>query len=334
VLFESTGRKGYSKLRLQENEVRAKIFEHPEFAAFNKTNVAIFEKWKKANLPVLNDIEKGARPKELIQKLSESLLSAFMKTPLIDAYNMYQHLMDYWAETMQDDIYMIVTDGWQAAAKPRAVTIDAKGKTTEMPDFIAGKLKFKAELVPIELLTKRFFNQELSIINELESNLLSTQQQIGEMLEVEGGEEGLLSIAEEGKLSKKDAMMRLKEIMADADSAEEVKVLSDYLALIETESEAKNKVKEARFQLDEKLSAKYVKLEVGEIQNLVTYTKWLAAIEAGLQSELTSVSQRLTGRITQLSGRYNTPLSEIISNVSKFSAKVEKHLMNMGVTWS
>jgi type I restriction enzyme M protein len=29
--------------------------------------------------------------------------------------------MDYWAETMQDDVYMIVTAGWRESAKPRLI---------------------------------------------------------------------------------------------------------------------------------------------------------------------------------------------------------------------
>jgi type I restriction enzyme M protein len=35
-------------------------------------------------------------------------------TPLVNAYDVYQHLMDYWAETMQDDCYLIADAGWQA----------------------------------------------------------------------------------------------------------------------------------------------------------------------------------------------------------------------------
>jgi type I restriction enzyme M protein len=40
------------------------------------------------------------------------------QAPLLDAYDVYQHLMDYWAATMQDDAYLIAADGW--VAKPAA----------------------------------------------------------------------------------------------------------------------------------------------------------------------------------------------------------------------
>jgi type I restriction enzyme M protein len=52
---------------------------------------------------------------------------------------MYQHLLDYWAETMQDDVYMVAIDGWQAAAKPRFIIEDKDKKTKEKPDFTVGR---------------------------------------------------------------------------------------------------------------------------------------------------------------------------------------------------
>ncbi len=334
LLFESAGRKGYSKLRPALSEVKPKIFEHPEFTAFNKTTTAIFEKWKKANLPILNGIEKGTRPKELIQKLSESLLSGFLKTPLLDAYDMYQHLMRYWDETMQDDVYMISSDGWKSAARPRPVTVDAKGKATEKPDFIVGALKLKAELIPTPLIVARYFAGEQTVIEDLESKLAATEQAMDEMIEEQGGEDGLLSIAEDGKLPKKAVAARLKEIKGDADFNDERKALSDYVDLLDVAAETKVQVKDAKSVLDDRLAKKYGALSEEEIKNLVIHDKWLAAIEAALQSELASVSQRLTGRVTELAERYAEPLPQIISDVAKLSANVDRHLEKMGAVWN
>jgi type I restriction enzyme M protein len=41
----------------------------------------------------------GRKPKALIETLSEDLLATFEKARLLDAYDVYQHLMDYWAMT-------------------------------------------------------------------------------------------------------------------------------------------------------------------------------------------------------------------------------------------
>jgi type I restriction enzyme M protein len=334
LLFESAGRKGYSNLRPALNEVKAKIFEHPEFTSFNKTTTATFEKWKKANLPLLNGIEKGARPKEIIQKLSESLLSAFLKTPLLDAYDIYQHLMDYWAETMQDDVYMIASDGWKNAARPRATTVDAKGKATEKPDFVLGNLKLKAELIPPPLLIARYFANEKTAIDELETQFASTEQAMDEMIEEHGGEDGLLSeVAEEGKIAKKTATARFNQIVADAEFSDEIKALSDYLNLIEKESETKVKLKGATTELDQKIAKKYAALSEEEIRSLVIKDKWLGSITAALQTELAAVSQRLTEWATVVAERYAEPLPQIIAYVAELTEKVDMHLNNMGVIW-
>ena len=56
----------------------------------------------------------GDHPKQVIADLAEGLLRHYHGRPLIDPYAVYQHLLDYWAETMQDDCYQIAADGWKA----------------------------------------------------------------------------------------------------------------------------------------------------------------------------------------------------------------------------
>ncbi len=335
LLFSTAGRTGYSNLRPAVSELKAKIFEHPEFTAFNKTTTAIFDKWKKANLALLNGIEKGTRPKELIQKLSESLLTGFLKTPLLDAYDMFQHLMDYWYGTMQDDVYMIASDGWKSAAKPRSATVDAKGKAKEKPDFMVGNLKFKAELIPPSLLIARYFKPEQAEIDKLESEVATLGTTMDEMAEEQSGEDGLLAeVSDEGKIEKKKIAPRLKEIKGDGEANDERKALNEYLALMERETGAKAKLKDALTGLDEKIAKKYGALTEEDIKSLVINDKWLGAIEAALQTELASVTQRLTGRVTELAERYAEPLPQIISDVANLSASVDNHLKRMGAEWN
>jgi type I restriction enzyme M protein len=76
---------------------------------------------------MLKALDKGCHPKEVIAKLGESLLSHYEEKPLINAYDAYQHLMDYWAATMQDDLYLIAADGWKAETY-RIIETDKKGK--------------------------------------------------------------------------------------------------------------------------------------------------------------------------------------------------------------
>ena len=118
ALFESADRPGYCQLRLPIAEVKPAIFGHAEFTAFNDSVTELFAKWKKTNTPRLKGFAKDGRPKPLIETISEDLLATFKTAPLLDAYDVYQHLMDYWAETMQDDCYLIAATAGRPARSP------------------------------------------------------------------------------------------------------------------------------------------------------------------------------------------------------------------------
>jgi type I restriction enzyme M protein len=121
ALFKNADRPGYSQLKLPIADVKSAIFGHAEFTAFNETATKLFAKWKKVNTPLLKGFAQEDHPKALIETIAEGLLATFRTAPLLDAYDIYQHLMDYWAEIMQDDCYLIASDGWKAGAQPREI---------------------------------------------------------------------------------------------------------------------------------------------------------------------------------------------------------------------
>jgi type I restriction enzyme M protein len=336
LLFESAGRPGYNRLKLPVADLKATIFGHPEFTAFNTSITALFVKWKQAHTPPLKGIAIGDKPKALIETLSEELLETFRKARLLDAYDVYQHLMDYWTETMQDDVYMLISDGWREAAKPRLIIEDKDKKTKENPDFTVGKQKFKADLIPAPVLIARFFAKEQAAIEKLEAEAAAIVQSLEEMAEEHGNEEGLLVEAknEKDKLTKASVTARLKEINGDAEFVDEQKVLENYLALLEKEAEADSRVKAAQKELEVKVAAKYGELTEDEIKTLVVDDKWLATLATAVQSELDLVSQTLTGRIRQLAERYTTRLPQLITEVETLAARVNEHLKKMGAVWN
>ena len=335
LLFESAGRPGYSRLKVSANEIKSAILGHVEFAAFNTSVTALFEKWRKANLPRLKAIKPGDKPKALVEMLSEEVLAAFSKARLIDPYDVYQHLVDYWETTMQDDVYLIAQAGLVAAAKPRLFVTTKEQKSKEQPDFTVGKQKFKSDLIPAGLMIARYFTAERAEIEALEGEVSAIDQQIEEMREEHGGEGGLLEeiVDEKGKIPKKAVVARLTEIGAGAEDAEERKALENYAALLDKQADAKGRLKTAQDALEAKLAAKYGKLTETEIKTLVVDDKWLAQLAADVQSELDRVSQTLTGRIRQLADRYATPLPDLTKEVETLTARVEEHLKKMGAVW-
>lgn len=335
VLFEPFGRQGYSKLKVPIGEIKPTVFHHPEFTAFNKTVSKTSTKWQEAHRERLENIKKGQRPKDLIIELGESILAAFAKTKLVDAYDMYQHLMEYWAEVMQDDVYQIVEEGWKGLATLRVIKDEKDKKIKEKPDLVIAKQKYKIDFIQPSLIIYRCFKAEQTKINKLQAECDELDRQMEEMREEHGGDEGLLNEAvnDKGNITKGDLTNRIKEIEDDSEFQDELEMLNRYLDLYEHEAEASKKVKEAQKELDNKVFAKYPKLTIEEIKTLVIDDKWLTKLSADVQGELDRVSQRLTGRIKQLAERYMTPLPVLDSEVADLTKKVHGHLTNMGFTW-
>lgn len=332
TLFKAGKHKGYTQLKLAVTEIKAAILGHVEFTAFNSNASSLFAKWQQSNRAQLKSITAITKPKPLIETIAEDLLATFKTAPLLDAYDVYQHLMDYWAETMQDDCYLVAADGWREAAQPTLILDDKAKKTKAKPDLIVGKKKYQAELIPPGLVIARYFATAQSHIEALEAQAAGFDQQFEELAEEHGGEGGLLEDAknEKDKLTKLSVAARLKDIKADKDAAEERKALQGYLDLSEQAASVGTQLKAAQDALNQQVAAKYPTLTEADIQTLVVDDKWLATLAAAVQGELDRVSQTLTGRIRQLAERYATPLPQLADEVATLAARVDGHLKKMG----
>ena len=343
VLFESWGRPGYARLKSPLSAVKPAILGHAEFAAFQQKATKGFVDWRKASTPPLTGFDKGGHPKALIETIAEDLLAAFRQSPLLDAYDIYRHLMDYWAETMQDDAYLIAASGWVTGAQPREIVqVKDKNKKLVWPephDYLKGKRRFKSDLVPAPIFVARYFVAERDALEEFDNQLAPLEQQLDEMRQENSGEDGLLAEVIEGegdkqKIAAKAVKARLKEIGKDPLYADERAALEVYAGLLKQQTEAKDKRKAAQEDLDKNIDAKYPTLTEAEIKTLVVDDKWMARISASVQSELDRVSQTLSGRIHQLAERYATPLPKLTEEVEALSARVEGHLKRMGAPWT
>jgi type I restriction enzyme M protein len=312
-------RAGYVSLKLPALQIKPAIFAHPEFTAFNASATQTFQQWQQMTEPQLKAFELDGHPKQLIATMSESLLAAYKSTALIDAYDIYQHLMDYWADTMQDDSYLISADGW-VAAPTRILEVDKKGKLKDKG--------WECALVPKPLIVVRYFAAEQAAIEAQQNQLDGLSASLAELEEEHSGEEGAFSNVD--KIAKADIAKRLKDIKGDRDCKEEAAVLKQWLDLNNAESELKKALKEAETKLDKLAHDHYAKLTKADIQTLVIQDKWLSALAGTVQGELDRVSQTLTGRIRELAERYATPLPILVDEVAALSAKVEAHLKTMG----
>lgn len=315
-------RPGYLDLAVEKQAIKSTIYEHPEFSAFITCMNEHFAVWRQKSEVTLKALEAGCHPKEVIAQLSEDLLAHYAGKPLINPYDVYQHLMDYWAQTMQDDCYLISAEGWKAETT-RIIEKDKKGKEKDKG--------WTCDLIPKPLIVARYFAKEQAAINELTAELEGISAKLAEMEEEHGGDEGFFG--ELDKVNKANVSARLKEIKHDKEARDEAKVLNEWLNLNADESDLKKRIKEAEKNLDALAYAKYPRLTEVESKALVVDDKWLAALEAAIRGEMDRVSQQITQRVKDLAERYETPLPKMAERVAELEGKVNGHLERMGFTW-
>jgi len=307
---------------VEPSAIRTTVYEHPEFATFISGMNDHFDRWRKKTATELKSLEPGFQPKERIKALAEGLLKHYTGLPLIDAYDVYQHLMDYWAETMQDDAYLIATDGWKAETS-RVIVKDKNGKEKDKG--------WTCDLVPKPLIVDRYFAEEQDAIDQLSTDLETVTASLSELEEEHRGEEGAFSDLD--KINKSEVSAKLKEIKGSEELADEAVVLSEWLKCKKDEADLKKRLKAVDKELDDQACAQYPKLSETEIKTLVVDAKWMAAMEKALRSELDRVSQQLTQRVKELAERYAMPLPRMVDRVTELEAKVNGHLETMGFEW-
>ena len=339
ALFKVNGRPGYSDPLVETQQVKTTILTHSEFNAYQQEVNTVFEAWREAHETLLLDIDVGTLPREVIHTLSEDLLDRFGEVPLLDSYDVYQKLMDYWDEVMQDDVYLIAADGWVEASKPRDLIQDRQVKET--PDLVVKRKKYKMDLIPPALLVAHYFADEQDAIEMLQSKQAAAVSELEEYIEEHTGEDGLLADAvnDSGNITASSVKARLKALTPDLtthhetqdDNDDERDALQQCLSLIDAKSKADKVVKDAQLALDMQVLAHYAVLTEDEIKTLVVGHKWFASIHTAIDGEVQRLTQALTGRVQELEERYAQPLPELVLEVEAFDVKVAAHLRKMGV---
>lgn len=361
TLFTASKRANYSALCIAKEEIKNIIFHHPEFTVFSKKMDAVFNKWKKETNAYTKALNKsaasGLHPKKEIQVISENLLKHYTHKQLTDQYVMYQHMMDYWAETMQDDLYELADDGWKAGNQvqriekktkkgaPSASGAEHHGATGDhsgQVKYVAGIEGLEGRLIPPALMMQEYFVKEQKAIDDLEAQAETLIAKMDELREEYGSEDGLLNnaIDDKGKISKGNLQKAIVETHHGAsrkgqihtDNAEEYDFLQAYKKLMDDEAVVQTKIKTAKADLEKKVIAQYPKLSIDEIKTIVVEKKWMHSIEQRIRTEMNNISHRLTQRIKELAERYETPLPQLNDEVEELTTKVENHLTLMKFT--
>ena len=331
ALFAPGVRQGYSEARTPAGEVRAAVLGHDEFMAYRERVRRAFDEWRREHEARLCGLGAGDSTKALIRELSEDLLGCFAELPLIDPYDVYQCLMDFWDEVMQADVYLVVTGGWLEAARPRVLV--GKRQAGESADLTVKRTKYGMDLLPPDLVASRYFaygQREVKL-------LLAEQERIGREVEAfveeNTGEDGLLDSAttDAGKVTQTAVRTRLREIRDGPADPDESDVLEVCLDLMKAHGKAKRAAKDAQVKLDTEILARYATLGPSEVADMVVRGKWTASIEDAIGQQVQRLTGGLVDRITVLEERYAEALPELAKRVDGLGARVRSHLRDLGV---
>ena len=315
-------REGYFAPLKGKRELRETISSHPEFLEFQQDLTTVFGAWKAGVKGQLESLGVGAHPKKVLAAMAEALMERFDNMALLDDYDMYQHLMEYWDVTLQDDLYLIAQEGWKA--EPYRVFKEDKGKKKD--------IGWACDLVPKDLVIGAYFADEQKALSTLEGELEAAEEAFDTFEEEHSSEGGALRDLE--KINKGNVQKALKEAKKTAGAEEEAAVFQEFLDLFAQRAKLKKDIKDRGNDLDASAFFKYPELTPKDIKKLVIEDKWFASLESSVNKEMRGISQRLTERLTELMERYESTLPEIESELAELNKKVRGHLEKMGFSWS
>ncbi len=322
-------RTGYFALNCEPEAVRDTIMANSDFRRQTEIFYRSYAEWCNRHREALYSLALGLAPKRLIEELSDSLLETFKRDEsLVDAYDVFDCLMNYWSETMQDDCYLIAANGWNAELYTPQPTIkkkDAKPKEKKAstPEDVV------CDLLPVSIVIDEYFAKEKQLISASEELLNDKENQLNELLEEHADEAFDEDNFADSKLTDSNVKKRIKALDKKSD-ADEIAVLTQYLKLKEDISLTKKTLKTLKYNLLTALTVKYARLTEEDIKRLVIEKKWFAALSTRLDGEMQRVGQQLTSKVSALAERYAQTLPEIDAEIADLEAKVAVHLKQMG----
>ncbi|HWL43225.1 MAG TPA: type I restriction-modification system subunit M [Ilumatobacter sp.] len=335
TLFQPN-RPGYVDLAVGVGDVQQLVLDSDEFKKLASDVRTIVDDWFATYRPRLAAIDADTRPADLIAAISDDLLARFRSVPLLDEYDAYEQLMKYWHETMHDDVFIVVNDGWVEGAKPRKTIDDKDRKLAETPDLVIGSgknaQKYKMDLLPPALVVANYFADQQAKVDDLNLALEEATRAVEEYVEEHAVEDGLLAEAmDDDKISKALVAARLKVAKRESSDPDEVKALEHVISLYDAEATAKKAAKDAQAALDLATLKQYGELTDAEVQSLVLDSKWHATVAGHIASEVEALTLALVGRIQQLGDRYAETVGSLELSGADLEAQVALHLAAMGV---
>ena len=296
-LFQSVNSDFY-QLAIPEENITRVIEQDESFQQQRERYLSGVKAFADSHCEEMLSLNIGCEPKQLIELWGSELLEELKQTDcLVNPYNAYQLLMEYWNETMQDDCYIISRDGWHVELHPALVQkVNKKAKTVNYePKKNPTYADMESDLLPVSVVVNKFFAADEMHILDLQAKLEEIQGQIEELESEEDYED---------TKAYKEAKKQEKQLKAD--------------------------IKAATKHLTDAVVAKYATLSEDNVCHMVVEDKWLTTLETRLLGEMARVSQDMTTQVLALHQRYVHTLPEMEQQTTDAEAKVKAFLKQMG----
>jgi type I restriction enzyme M protein len=294
-------------------QVRETIHAEAAFAMYSDRVDKAFKAWEREETPVFYDIDAYTDAKHFIAEPAHVLMERFSSLKLFDPYDVYEVLLKYWTDTMNDDLHLVVANGWEAGREIETFYKETENKKTKQIKKV--ETGWDGLLIPRKLIDARFFKAESEAVAKAEAAL-------------EAAKAELEDLAASGEVQDEDSQGSEEEVLRFAACGEDPVRLR---ACAEEKRKAASKaLKAAQKKLETLEKAKYPTLSIDEIKELVVADKWIATVHSGIDELFRSISVALTERVDELARRYARPLGEIASETAALEKSVAKRLAAMG----
>ena len=290
-------RKGYLKLKVAKDDVRRTIQSDAAFGEYGVRLMKAFADWSDGQDAAFRGISPKTKAKTFVRDPAEAILAQFAPLDLVDKYDVYEALLSYWNETMADDVYAIVDDGYEAG-REYADIVEEKfnKKTKKTTQKVIG---WEGRIIPRAILDRVYFAAEVAAIEKQRGAVELAEAALSEYEEEHSGEDDEIDEKEVAKFekAKKQAAKKLKELEAD---------------------------------LERKEREKYPALTLDELKDLIVDSKWKLAVGGRVSALFTAVSNRLAERVIELAERYEQTWDELDAEGDALEKAVKGHLAEMG----
>lgn len=331
ILFEERCT-GFYNLKVSKEQVRKTINDNPDIVNYGKRLEESFTVWKNSATEELKRITTHTQPKKLIVEIAEKILEEYKQYQLIDKYDVYQVLLEYWNKVINDDLSLIVSD--------ERLYFQAKDTVDVYTEIKSGKKKgeqkvtgWEGKLIPRSVIIENYFTNIKRNIENLENRRAQQETELEEYIQEKIEAETVLIdyIKDSGdidiKTLNKAVSTLKKQKKTDSETYRELAECQNKLKSIK---ELKDTIKKEGETLDQSARAKYIELEEDDIFDLLINKKWMSSLQTGINELMENLIQNLAGRIILLAERYEYTLDQIEREYKDFETKVSAHLRSMG----